>query len=53
MDVQAYLLALALILGVGVAAWAVSVAIRNVAFVDSLWSPDYWSRSWWRSGRCA
>ena len=38
MDVQAYLLALALILGVGVAAWAVSVAIRNVAFVDSLWS---------------
>lgn len=38
MDMQAYLLALALILGVGVFAWAVSVAIRNVAFVDSLWS---------------
>jgi steroid 5-alpha reductase family enzyme len=38
MDMQAYLLALALILGVGVLAWGVSVAIRNVAFVDSLWS---------------
>jgi steroid 5-alpha reductase family enzyme len=38
MDMQAYLLALALILGVGVVAWAVSVMIRNVAFVDSLWS---------------
>ena len=38
MDLQTYLLALALILGIGVAAWAVSVAIRNVAFVDSLWS---------------
>jgi len=38
MDMQTYLFALALILGVGVAAWAVSVAIRNVAFVDSLWS---------------
>lgn len=38
MDIQAYLVALALILGVGVIAWAVSVAIRNVAFVDSLWS---------------
>lgn len=38
MDMQVYLFALALILGVGVVAWAVSVAIRNVAFVDSLWS---------------
>jgi steroid 5-alpha reductase family enzyme len=38
MDLSVYLLALALILGVGVAAWIVSVAIRNVAFVDSLWS---------------
>jgi steroid 5-alpha reductase family enzyme len=38
MDVQTYLFALALILGIGVVAWAVSVAIRNVAFVDSLWS---------------
>ena len=38
MDLQAYLFALALILGVGVAAWLVSVVIRNVAFVDSLWS---------------
>ena len=38
MDMQTYLFALALILGVGVVAWAVSVAIRNVAFVDSLWS---------------
>ena len=38
MDLQAYLFALALILAVGVVAWVVSVAIRNVAFVDSLWS---------------
>ncbi len=38
MEFQAYLFALALILGIGVVAWAVSVAIRNVAFVDSLWS---------------
>ena len=38
MDMQVYLFALALILGVGAVAWAVSVAIRNVAFVDSLWS---------------
>lgn len=38
MDLQVYLQALALILGVSVAAWAVSVMIRNVAFVDSLWS---------------
>ena len=38
MDLQAYLLALGLILGIGVIAWGVSVAIRNVAFVDSLWS---------------
>lgn len=38
MDLQAYLLALALILGIGIVAWVVSVAIRNVAFVDSLWS---------------
>jgi len=38
MDLQVYLFALAVILGVGVAAWIVSVAIRNVAFVDSLWS---------------
>jgi steroid 5-alpha reductase family enzyme len=38
MDVQVYFTALALILGVGVAAWVVSVVIRNVAFVDSLWS---------------
>ena len=38
MYLQTYLLALALILGIGVVAWAVSVAIRNVAFVDSLWS---------------
>jgi steroid 5-alpha reductase family enzyme len=38
MDVQVYLLALVLILGVAVAAWMVSVGIRNVAFVDSLWS---------------
>ncbi len=38
MDVSTYLVALALILGIGFAAWAVSVAIRNVAFVDSLWS---------------
>jgi steroid 5-alpha reductase family enzyme len=38
MDLQTYLYALALILGVGIAAWLVSVMIRNVAFVDSLWS---------------
>ena len=38
MDFQLYLSALALILGIGVVAWVVSVAIRNVAFVDSLWS---------------
>ena len=38
MDLPAYLFALVLILGAGVAAWAVSVVIRNVAFVDSLWS---------------
>jgi steroid 5-alpha reductase family enzyme len=38
MDMQVYLLALALILSVGSIAWVVSVAIRNVAFVDSLWS---------------
>ena len=38
MDLQTYLLSLVLILGVGVIAWLVSVVIRNVAFVDSLWS---------------
>ena len=38
MDLQAYLFALVLILGIAFAAWGVSVAIRNVAFVDSLWS---------------
>jgi steroid 5-alpha reductase family enzyme len=38
MELQAYLTALALILGIAVAAWLVSVVIRNVAFVDSLWS---------------
>ena len=38
MDLSVYLLSLGLILGVGIVAWIVSVAIRNVAFVDSLWS---------------
>jgi len=38
MDLQAYWLALALILGVGSVAWVISVLICNVAFVDSLWS---------------
>ena len=38
MDMQLYLLSLAVILSVGVAGWVLSVAIRNVAFVDSLWS---------------
>lgn len=38
MELQAYLFALALILGIGVVAWTISVVIRNVAFVDSLWS---------------
>jgi len=33
-----YLLALAVILGIGVAGWLLSVVIRNVSFVDSLWS---------------
>ena len=37
MDLQLYLLSLSVILGVGVAAWVVSVIKRNVAFVDSLW----------------
>lgn len=38
MSWDVYLVALAAILAVSTAAWAVSVAIRNVAFVDSLWS---------------
>lgn len=38
MEVKVYLLALTLILGVAVVAWVVSVAIRNVSIVDSLWS---------------
>lgn len=38
MDISTYFLALGVILAVGVIAWAVSVVIRNVAFVDSLWS---------------
>ena len=38
MDIQVYFFALVLILSVAIAAWVVSVAIRNVAFVDSLWS---------------
>ena len=38
MDMQVYFASLGLILAIGVAAWLVSVAIRNVAFVDSLWS---------------
>ena len=38
MDWHVYLSALVAILGVSVAAWMVSVAIRNVSFVDSLWS---------------
>ena len=33
-----YLLALAVILGIAVIAWIGSIAIRNVSFVDSLWS---------------
>lgn len=35
---SAYLLALGVILAIGVFAWAGSVMIRNVSFVDSLWS---------------
>ncbi len=35
---QTYLTALYVILGVGAVAWLFSVAKRNVAFVDSLWS---------------
>lgn len=38
MDIQVYLQALAAILALGVVAWAFSVRIRNVSFVDSLWS---------------
>jgi len=38
MDWQVYLVALAAILCVSALAWIVSVVIRNVAFVDSLWS---------------
>lgn len=37
MDATVYFIALAIVLAVGFAAWAVSVAVRNVAFVDSLW----------------
>lgn len=33
-----FLIALVVILAIGVAAWSLSVAIRNVSFVDSLWS---------------
>lgn len=35
---SAYLLALLVILAIGVVAWLFSVAIRDVSFVDSLWS---------------
>jgi steroid 5-alpha reductase family enzyme len=38
MDWHVYLVALVAILCVSVVAWIVSVVIRNVAFVDSLWS---------------
>jgi steroid 5-alpha reductase family enzyme len=38
MDWQVYLIALAVILGVSVTGWLLSVVTRNVAFVDSLWS---------------
>jgi steroid 5-alpha reductase family enzyme len=38
MEWQVYLVALAVILGVSVTGWLLSVATRNVAFVDSLWS---------------
>ena len=38
MDLSVYMMSLGLILGVGIVAWVFSVAIRNVAFVDSLWS---------------
>jgi len=38
MNLGLYTLALGAILAVAVVAWLVSVAIRNVAFVDSLWS---------------
>ena len=35
---ETYFLALAVILAVAVVAWGVSISIRNVSFVDSLWS---------------
>jgi steroid 5-alpha reductase family enzyme len=38
MDLNTWILALGVILGLGVIAWVVSVAIRNVSFVDTLWS---------------
>ncbi len=38
MILDAYFSALAAILGIGFTAWLVSLALRNVSFVDSLWS---------------
>lgn len=38
MDLQNYLLALYVILGVGAVAWVASIVKRDVSFVDSLWS---------------
>jgi steroid 5-alpha reductase family enzyme len=37
-DLAAYLLALLVLLAAGVATWLVSLPLRNVAIVDSLWS---------------
>jgi len=37
-NLNAYLLALALITAIGVTAWGVSLKLRNVSIVDSLWS---------------
>ncbi|MBK1718317.1 DUF1295 domain-containing protein [Thiocystis violacea] len=37
-DLDLYLTALGLALGLGLAGWLVSLPIRNVGFVDSLWS---------------
>jgi len=41
MDWSAYFLALGVIALIGAAAWLVSVFIRDVSFVDSLWSPFF------------
>ncbi len=38
MKPESYLVALAILLGIGIVAWLVSIPKRDVSFVDSLWS---------------